>query len=342
MDKPSTSTASRISRACLAAVPDYTCASSPLMTSPGAVLAAPSEGPQSTSILKRALEANKMVAAGGIAGAMARTASAPLDRIKLLFQVQHLSSSGLKSDAYTGLFQAFRKIYLEEGLLAFWKGNGTNLVRIIPYSSVQLSANDFYKRQLANEAGELSLPKRLLAGALAGMSATTVGHPLDTVRLRLALPNSGYKGMTDCFVKIVRTEGPLALGKGLPAALAGIAPFAAVNFATYDLMKKLVYGHLGMEQHWTTNMGVGASTGLFAASICYPMDTIRRRMQMRGTNYSSTINCFTTIVSQEGYRALFKGWTANALKVVPQNSIRFVSYEVLKTLLGVEKQKTDT
>jgi solute carrier family 25 phosphate transporter 23/24/25/41 len=82
----------------------------------------------------------------------------------------------------------------EEGVAAFWKGNGTNIIRIFPYSAAQLSANDFYKRLIAGE-GELTVPMRLAAGACAGMTATAVTHPLDTVRLRLALPSHPYKGI---------------------------------------------------------------------------------------------------------------------------------------------------
>lgn len=78
-------------------------------------------------------------------------------------------------------------------MIAFWKGNGTNIIRIFPYSAAQLSANDFYKRNLATD-GELSVPMRLTAGACAGMTATALTHPLDTLRLRLALPNHGYAG----------------------------------------------------------------------------------------------------------------------------------------------------
>ena len=44
------------------------------------------------------------------------------------------------------------QIYREEGLLAFWKGNGTNVLRVAPYAAAQLSSNDFYKRQLAGAA----------------------------------------------------------------------------------------------------------------------------------------------------------------------------------------------
>lgn len=65
---------------------------------------------------------------------------------------------------------------------------------IFPYSAAQLSANDQYKRLFADEHGELTVPKRLLSGACAGMTATALTHPLDTMRLRLALPNHGYRG----------------------------------------------------------------------------------------------------------------------------------------------------
>lgn len=65
---------------------------------------------------------------------------------------------------------------------------------IFPYSAAQLSSNDQYKRLLADEHGELTLPKRLLSGACAGMTATALTHPLDTMRLRMALPSHGYKG----------------------------------------------------------------------------------------------------------------------------------------------------
>jgi solute carrier family 25 phosphate transporter 23/24/25/41 len=136
-----------------------------------------------------------MFFAGGLAGAVARTATAPLDRIKLLFQVQAVASSGTSATAYTGVGQAAGKIVREEGFRAFWKGNGTNIIRIFPYSAAQLAANDQYKRIVAGENGELTVPRRLVAGACAGMTATALTHPLDTVRLRLALPNSGYNGM---------------------------------------------------------------------------------------------------------------------------------------------------
>lgn len=290
----------------------------------------------------RILDGSRMFVAGGTAGAIARTSTAPLDRIKLLFQVQAVPSSGTSSTAYTGVWQAASKILREEGILAFWKGNGTNIIRIFPYSAAQLAANDQYKRLVATAEGDLTVPRRLFAGACAGMTATALTHPLDTVRLRLALPNSGYNGMSHAFVSMARNEGIMSLYKGLIPTLVGIAPYAAMNFATYDMMKRWFYESTGTSQNPIANLGLGGISGTIAASACYPLDTIRRRMQMKGQVYKNQLDAFKTIWAKEGAVGFYRGWSANTIKVVPQNAIRFVSYEFLKSMLGVKKAKTDT
>jgi solute carrier family 25 (mitochondrial phosphate transporter), member 23/24/25/41 len=302
---------------------------------------APDAGNLSDSF-RRIIDGSRMFAAGGSAGAIARTATAPLDRIKLLFQVQAVPTSGTSSTAYTGVWQAASKIAREEGLRAFWKGNGTNIIRIFPYSAAQLAANDQYKRLAANANGELTVPRRLLAGACAGMTATALTHPLDTVRLRLALPNSGYNGMSHAFTSMVRTEGVVSLYKGLIPTLVGIAPYAALNFATYDLLKRRLYASGEVRQNPVANLGLGGLAGTIAATVCYPLDTIRRRMQMKGQVYRNQADAFATIWRKEGMVGFYRGWSANTIKVVPQNAIRFVAYEALKSLLGVRKAKTDT
>ncbi|GFR43348.1 hypothetical protein Agub_g4270 [Astrephomene gubernaculifera] len=287
------------------------------------------------------VDSSRMFFAGGTAGAIARTCTAPLDRIKLLFQVQAVAGPGTSPTAYTGVFQSAAKILREEGFLAFWKGNGVNIIRIFPYSAAQLAANDTYKRLLADERHELSVGRRLLAGAGAGMSATALTHPLDTVRLRLALPNHPYKGALHAAGVMARTEGLMSLYKGLVPTLIGIAPYAALNFATYDMIKKWLY-HGERPQSPLANLLVGGASGTLAASVCYPLDTIRRRMQMKGRAYAGQMDAFRTIWAREGWAGFYRGWVANSVKVVPQNAIRMVSYEAMKGMLGVKKAKTDT
>ena len=145
---------------------------------------------------------------------------------------------------------------------------------------------------------------------------------------------------------VVAKEGVRALYKGLGPTLVGIAPYAALNFAAYDMAKQHVYEGAstgaGRVENPMLNLVLGGLTGCFAATCCYPLDTVRRRMQMKGDFYTSQLDAFRSMWRTEGYRGFYRGWAANILKVMPQNSIRFVSYELMKNLLGIKKKKTDT
>jgi len=104
-----------------------------------------SEPPKSRSFIQfRLIISQPVIAsfiAGGIAGAVSRTVVSPLERLKILFQVQ---SAG--RDAYKmSVPKALAKMWREEGLRGFMAGNGTNCIRIIPYSAVQFGAYNFYK-----------------------------------------------------------------------------------------------------------------------------------------------------------------------------------------------------
>ena len=79
--------------------------------------------------------------AGGVAGAVSRTIVSPLERMKILFQIQ-----GPGTASYTGVWSTLAKMWREEGWRGFMRGNGTNCIRIVPYSAVQFAAYTTYKR----------------------------------------------------------------------------------------------------------------------------------------------------------------------------------------------------
>jgi solute carrier family 25 phosphate transporter 23/24/25/41 len=79
--------------------------------------------------------------AGGFAGAVSRTIVSPLERMKILFQIQ-----GPGAASYTGVSSTLAKMYREEGWRGFMAGNGTNCIRIVPYSACQFAAYTTYKR----------------------------------------------------------------------------------------------------------------------------------------------------------------------------------------------------
>lgn len=84
--------------------------------------------------------------AGGVAGAVSRTLVSPLERLKILLQVQSAGRTEYKLSVPQGL----AKMWREEGWRGFMRGNGSNCIRIVPYSAVQFSSYGFYKRVCVN------------------------------------------------------------------------------------------------------------------------------------------------------------------------------------------------
>ena len=125
--------------------------------------------------------------------------------------------------------------------------------------------------------------------------------------------------------------------KGYSATLLSLAPFIAINFATFDQLKSVTNTRFPLAKNNVgVTLGLGAAAGLFAQSICFPLDTIRRRMQLPGTHYSSVPNAFKTIWKNEGLRGFYKGMVPNAIKIVPNNAIRFVVYDFLKNFFQLK------
>ena len=244
---------------------------------------------------------------GGVAGAVARTVVAPLDRAKILMQTGRRPVDQLP--------RLLRTLVREEGAAQLWRGHGTNLVRIVPYSAVQLAVYD--QVRLPGFGG------RVLAGAFAGAAATAVTHPLDVVRLRLcAEPH--WSGPRDVVRGLYRQGGARALYRGFVPSLVSLCPFLGVNFAVYDTLKQV----LPAGNSWW-RLGAGCASALVAQSVCYPLDTVRRRLQLGGGG--SARSAAAAILKTEGPRGFYLGSAANAAKIVPTTAVRFVVYDYLKS-----------
>lgn len=111
---------------------------------------------------------------------VSKTAVAPLDRIKILFQAHN------HHHKCHGVFGGLRHIIQTESPMAMYKGNGAQMVRIFPYAATQYTAFDVYKKYLDGVFGPTSHIDKFLAGAAAGLTSVTLTYPLDTIRARLA------------------------------------------------------------------------------------------------------------------------------------------------------------
>ncbi|KAB8200709.1 mitochondrial carrier domain-containing protein [Aspergillus parasiticus] len=270
--------------------------------------------------------------AGGVAGAVSRTIVSPLERLKILLQIQSVG----REEYRLSIWKALVKIGKEEGWRGFMRGNGTNCIRIIPYSAVQFGSYNFYKRFAEpTPDAELSPVRRLICGGAAGITSVTITYPLDIVRTRLSIQSASFAalgqrngsgklpGMFGTMVLIYKTEGGiLALYRGIIPTVAGVAPYVGLNFMTYESVRKYLTPDGDKTPSSLRKLLAGAISGAVAQTCTYPFDVLRRRFQINtmsgmGYQYASVWDAVKVIVAEEGTRGLFKGIVPNLLKVAP-------------------------
>ena len=177
------------------------------------------------------------LAAGGVAGGLANTTIAPLERSKIFFQTNETKDYRLRH-----ALRWLRHRYQAEGLLSLWRGNTAMLARIVPCSAIYFMTYEQYKRLLGVTAGTPG-PASFVAGSLAGSTGQLVTYPLDRARAVMAVTNSGsgagrqYSNLVVVFVSIYREEGLLSLYRGLTPTLLGVIPYAGTSFFTYETLK---------------------------------------------------------------------------------------------------------
>ncbi|KAL8167923.1 hypothetical protein V2J09_009422 [Rumex salicifolius] len=283
--------------------------------------------------------------AGGIAGAVAKTCTAPLARLTILFQVQGMHSD-VATLSKTSLWQEASRIVNEEGLRAFWKGNMVTIVHRLPYSAVNFYSYEHYKTFLQSSlrSDSSNLVKdaaiHFVSGGLSGITSAAVTYPLDLVRTRLAAQRSAvyYRGLSHALCTIVKEEGFLGLYKGLGATLLGVGPTIAISFSVYETLRSHWQSQRPDDSRIITSLACGSLSGIASSTVTFPLDLVRRRMQLEGaagqarvyrTGIAGTLG---QIFRTEGMRGLYRGILPEYYKVVPGVGIAFMTYETLKTL----------
>ena len=295
----------------------------------------------------------RMLLAGGTAGAVAKTCVAPLERIKMLLQVHGMTmTSANKKAPSPGIIKVGRDVLMTDGPVGFWKGNIANVIRIIPTKGVLFACNDKYRTLFQVNPQNPDVLRLVASGAAAGMTSTLLTYPLDLVRSRLMMMHSGggggggsqqYTGIIDCFSKTIRHEGVRGLYGGLGPTLVGIVPYAGVSFAAFDTMKQYMPKDEQGKIKTQWKLLCGAIAGFVSQTVSYPVDTIRRRLQLQGglgrseKLYKNAWSCAYSIFQKEGISAFYHGLTTNLMRAAPNTAIQFTAYEQFCKFLGLKK-----
>jgi len=290
---------------------------------------------------------------GGFSGAVAKTITAPIERIKLVVQTQDANPKIRSGEVprYKGIVDCGTRIYNEQGMRRFWDGNFTNCIRYFPTQAFNLAFKDTFKRMFPKYNPKTEFGKffgaNLVSGGLAAAGSLTIVYPLDYARTRLASDvGSGKKtfsGLGDCMYRTATGPGGfLALYTGFGVSVVGIVGYRGLQLGTFDTITGI--------NPWKKDKGVVGALSTFAAAqtaitvgagATYPFDTVRRRLQMQSEKpveqhiYKGTVHCFKTIAAEEGMAAgLYKGFLANVVRSVG-GALVLVFYDRAKVYLNL-------
>ena len=158
------------------------------------------------------------------------------------------------------------------------------MMRIAPYAAIQFTVHEQLKLFFSDKDQPLPPRKRFLSGSLAGLSASTCTYPLDLVRARMAVAGkSKYKSLRQAFITIYKEEGLLTFYNGFIPTILGIMPYAGTSFFIYETLKQRYHAQYPNKELGTMHrLGYGALAGMCGQFFTYPLDIVRRRMQIDG------------------------------------------------------------
>lgn len=310
----------------------------------------------------------KFLLAGGIAGAVSRTATAPFDRLKIYLITTSATTAtgsamkmgtvdptkiasrgvGLLSEAVTTLYRQ------GGGLRAFWVGNGLNCLKIFPESAIKFLSYETSKRAFAKyvdgvqDSRDISGSSRFMSGGIGGITSQFAIYPVETLKTRLmASQNStshhpGNKLLGKTAREMWKNGGMRTYYRGLTAGLIGVFPYSAIDMSTFEGIKLFYIKYTGREEPGVLALlAFGSISGSVGATTVYPLSLIRTRLQAAGTPshpqlYDGFWDCCRKTLKNEGAVGFYRGLVPSLAKVVPAVSISYVVYEHSKRHLGVQ------
>ncbi|OXU25604.1 hypothetical protein TSAR_013697 [Trichomalopsis sarcophagae] len=277
------------------------------------------------------------LAAGAIAGGVAKTAIAPLDRTKIKFQISKQPFTARAA------IDSLVNDYKRDGLVSLWRGNSATMVRIIPYAAIQFTAFEQWKRILkVEEPGREHDHKtrRFLAGALAGITSQSMTYPLDLARAQMAVSQKDeIKNLRHVFIRIYEKEGIASFYRGFTPTILGVIPYAGVSFFFYDTLKNMFSVYTVHNPGLSAMSGLvsGAVAGMMGQATSYPLDIVRRRMQTSTLNNNlntlGVLQMTKKIYAEDGIRSFYKGLSMNWVKGPIAVGISFATYDLVKDTL---------
>jgi len=295
----------------------------------------------------------KFLLAGGVAGAVSRTCTAPFDRLKifLITRPPDLGGTVLSPAApvkgVQALASAVVRIYAEGGVLAFWTGNGLSVAKILPESAIKFMTYETSKRMFAKywdhveDSRDISGVSRFLSGGIGGITSQLSIYPVETLKTQMMSSTGQRRGLLEAARKVWALGGTRAFYRGLTIGLIGVFPYSAIDMSTFEALKLAYLRSTGKDEPgMLALLAFGSISGSVGATSVYPLNLVRTRLQASGSSghpqrYTGVLDVVHQTYVRDGWRGFYRGLFPTLAKVVPAVSISYVVYESSKRRLGV-------
>lgn len=188
---------------------------------------------------------------------------------------------------YQGVIDCSRRVFINEGLRSFWRGNSANVIREMSQQSLNFAFKDYYKSLFAYDPQKEYwkwFAGNIASGSAAGSTTLCVVYPLDFARTRLAndarsMKGNGltsdsrqFSGLLDVFRKTIESDGVAGLYRGFIPSIAGTIIYRGLQFGLYDSLKPLVLTG-PLEGNFLVSFALGWSVVSTAGLCAYPVSS---------------------------------------------------------------------
>lgn len=276
----------------------------------------------------------------GVSVGTANTATNPLDVVKVRLQMEKKLASGSTAPAKRmGMVSTGIAVVKNEGVTALWSGLGPSLARGFFFGGARLGMYTPIKAMLSGDSKTTGFEVKILSGTLSGGLAAAVTSPIELIKTRLQAAGStpGAPTTSRGVIKaVVEKDGVTGLWKGAMPGLIRAGMLTAAQCATYDEVKRIVKEVTGLKDGVGVQLGCAVSAGLVTTTITNPIDVIKTRMYMGGSQYKGVIDCASDVLKKDGLRGFMKGWSASYARLGPHTVIMFMTAEQVRTYAGLK------
>ncbi|KAF9652192.1 mitochondrial carrier [Thelephora ganbajun] len=277
---------------------------------------------------------------------VSRTCTAPFDRLRIFLITRQpdptltVPSRPFGMKAVTG---AMTRIYVENGILGFWIGNGLSVVKILPESAIKFLSYESSKRMFATywdhveDSRDISWFSRFMSGGIGGITSQLSIYPIETVKTQMMSNIGGQRRTLAQAVKHVYSLGGMrAYYRGLAIGLLGVFPYSAIDMSTFEALKLTYVRSTRQEEPGVLALlAFGSISGSVGATSVYPLNLVRTRLQASGSPahpqlYTGIWDVVSRTYNQRGVRGFYIGLGPTLAKVIPAVSISYMVYEQSK------------